>query len=222
MRLIIGLGNPGRRYAATRHNVGFRVLETWARRRGLVYREGAGPWLEAADVASGLVLLKPLTYMNRSGEAVVDWSRYRGRPVTGSACTEPLVDAPCGEPADPGVPDAAPLRPLVVCDDLALPVGAVRLRTRGGSGGQNGLASLIACLGGEEFPRMRLGIAPTATAVPAEEWADYVLAEFAADEVAAVADAVDHAVAALEWWTEHGLEAAASRFNRRGPSAPEG
>jgi PTH1 family peptidyl-tRNA hydrolase len=107
------------------------------------------------------------------------------------------------------------LRPLVVCDDLALPLGAVRLRARGGSGGQNGLASLIERLGGEAFPRLRLGIAPEQATVPPEQWADYVLADFAPDELEAAAAAVAHAVAALEWWLEHGIEAAASRFNRR-------
>lgn len=113
-----------------------------------------------------------------------------------------------------------PVRPLVICDDLALPLGAVRLRARGSSGGQNGLASLIAHLGGEEFPRLRLGIAPLGAAVPPERWPDFVLADFDAAEEDAVAETVAHAADAVACWLDSGVEAAGFRFNRRGPAAP--
>lgn len=216
LQLIVGLGNPGAGYAANRHNVGFRVVDALAADLGLTFAAGAGRWDEAGSVAGGLVLLKPLTYMNRSGDAVLAWARATGIAVGGKAPSEPAPDDAPPAPA----PD--PVRPLVVCDDLALPVGAVRLRARGGSGGQNGLASLIARLGGEEFPRLRLGIAPGDEPVPPAAWADYVLEDFAVDEVPAVDDAVAHAVAALRWHLDHGLEAAASRFNRRAaPAGPE-
>ncbi len=221
--LVVGLGNPGARYARNRHNIGWRVLDELARRRGLAFGPDHGSWQAAVAADGGLVLLKPLTYMNLSGQALTDWSRWSGRPVTGrEAASGPAADpagAP-GEPVDvPAPPGPDALRPLVVCDDLALPLGAVRLRARGSSGGQNGLASLIEHLGGEGFPRLRLGIAPADRAVPPELWPDWVLADFDAAEEEAVAPIVAHAADAVECWLELGTEAAGSRFNRRGPAA---
>ena len=213
IRLVVGLGNPGARYARNRHNIGWRVLDELARRRGLAFGAGGPAWSAADDPAGDLVLLKPLTWMNRSGEALVAWSRHTGMVLTGA----PPVDA---AGAGQAPPPAAAVRPLVVCDDLALPLGAVRLRTRGSSGGQNGLASVIGLLGGEDFPRLRLGIAPADEPVPAHLWPDYVLADFGADEEEHVAGIVAHAADAVECCLELGAEAAGSRFNRRGPAAP--
>ena len=214
IRLVVGLGNPGARYARNRHNIGWRVLDELARRRGLVFGAGTPAWCAADDPAGDLVLLKPLTWMNRSGEALVDWSRHTGVALTGALPGE----AASGEEAPPSA--SAAVRPLVVCDDLALPLGAVRLRIRGSSGGQNGLASVIGHLGGEDFPRLRLGIGPAGEPVPAHLWPDYVLADFGADEEEAVAGIVAHAADAVECCLELGAEAAGSRFNRRGPAAP--
>jgi len=210
LRVVVGLGNPGPAYADNRHNVGFRVVEDLARRLGLSWRDGA-EWAEARGRAPGgtVALVKPLAYMNRSGPALQAWSADAGIPLTGEPAAVPGDGT---GPPDPG-PDA--LRPLVVCDDLNLPLGSVRLRARGGSGGQNGLDSVLACLGGEEVPRLRLGVAPPDREVDPEDWADFVLADFAPDEREAAADLVAHAAAALESWLAHGFEATVSRYNRR-------
>ena len=189
-RLIVGLGNPGDRYADHRHNVGFMVLDELARRRGLSFVVRDPAWAEVTDAESDLVLLKPLTYMNLSGEAVVSW---RDREDPGFA----------GPP------------PLVVCDDLALPLGSVRLRANGSSGGQNGLASVIEHLGNEAFPRLRLGIAPLDGEIAPAAWPTFVLAPFAEDEREEAGAMVLHATDALEYWLAEGFEATVSRYNRR-------
>jgi len=215
-RLVVGLGNPGPRYARNRHNIGWRVLDELARRRRLAFAGGPGPWEAAGPDADGLVLLKPLTWMNLSGEALTAWSARTGTVLTGAPPAPPADPDAAGTPAPP----PAGLRPLVVCDDLALPLGAVRVRARGGSGGQNGLASVIDHLGGEEFPRLRLGIAPAGEPVPSEAWPDFVLADFTPEEEDLVADAVAHAADAVACWLAAGAEEAGSRFNRRRPPAP--
>ena len=204
-RIVVGLGNPGDRYADHRHNVGFRVLDELARRRRLDFATGDdGAWTAAAAGAS-LVLVKPLTYMNRSGSALAAWARSAGVRLDGA-------------PADPGpdTPEEIPARrPLVVCDDLALPLGSLRLRRRGSSGGQNGLASIIERLGGGEFPRLRLGIAPRQGEIEPAHWPDFVLEPFAVDERETAAELVQRATDAVEHWVAHGLEDTISRFNRR-------
>lgn len=213
IKLIVGLGNPGESYRNHRHNLGFRVIEEIARRRGLTFRSGGESYAVAARMESegGLVLLKPLTYMNLSGRAVAAWSEDSGVAVTGI----PKVQ-------DPDVPDNDAVRPLVVCDDLSLPLGSVRLRPRGSSGGQNGLESIIEHVGGEEFSRLRLGIAPLAGDIDPVAWPDHVLADFDPGERAAAADLVKHAADTLEFWLEHGLEPTISRFNRRvRPDTPD-
>ena len=217
--LVVGLGNPGPKYRDTRHNIGFLVVEELARRLGWSFAPGAGRWREAAAPGGdgALVLMQPLTYMNLSGEAVVEWGTARGMPVE----PQPTLPAPeevpageCGSEAAP-IPEPARWRPLIVCDDLALPRGALRLRPRGSSGGQNGLASVIEHLGHDDFPRLRLGIAPVGESVPPADWADFVLTPFAPDECEAVADLVARAADAVVGCLESGPEAAASRFNRR-------
>ena len=216
VKLIVGLGNPGPAYRHHRHNLGFRVVEELARRRSLAFAPGGGSYdlAGSAGPGGGLVLLKPLTYMNLSGQALDDWSRDAGVALTG----RPTAAA---EEEELGTP---PVRPMVVCDDLSLPLGSLRLRPRGSSGGQNGLASVIEHLGGQEFPRCRLGIAPVDGPLDPALWHDHVLAAFAADEREAADAMVAHAATALECWLERGLEEAISRFNRRlrpDPDAPE-
>jgi PTH1 family peptidyl-tRNA hydrolase len=218
--LVVGLGNPGARYQTTRHNVGFLVVEELARRLGWTFNAGAGPWREAfATVGeSPFTLLEPLTYMNLSGEAVAGWAVARG-VVLDTPAAPPAPEAaaePTGaEPADPPPPPPPRWAPLVICDDLSLPLGAARLRARGSSGGQKGLASVIELLGHEDFPRLRLGIAPVGEPVPPAQWPDFVLTPFTADETAAVTNMVTWAADAVQFWHEHGVEATASRFNRR-------
>ena len=229
--LVVGLGNPGGRYRDTRHNVGYLVVEELARRLGWTFRDGAGPWREAAAPGGDgpFVLLEPLTYMNLSGQAVAGWARRRGwslepPPPPAPPAPVPVDPAAAGPAAAPrDVPAGPPVlppwqpawRPLVIADDLALPLGALRLRARGSSGGQKGLASVIAELGHDDFPRLRLGIAPPGEAVPPADWPDFVLTPFGADERPAVADLVSRAADAVACCREQGVEAAASRFNRR-------
>lgn len=132
MRLVVGLGNPGRRYRGTRHNVGFRVVELLARRWGVSFREEGRVEVAQARVAGQAVLLaKPLIYMNLSGEAVAELVRRRG------IATDQV---------------------LVVYDDMDLPAGTLRVRARGRAGGHRGMASVLEALGTLEVPRVRVGI----------------------------------------------------------------
>lgn len=212
LRLIVGLGNPGPEYRGNRHNLGFMVIEELVRRLDLDFQGTGSTFSFAADRRQdpNIVLLKPMSYMNRSGQAVMDWSRQAGVRVTG----RPPEVADQGDPISRDEPPEG-VRPLVVCDDLNLPLGAVRMRPSGSSGGQNGLASVIEHLAGEEFPRMRLGIAPLAEQIDPEAWPDFVLADFEPEETDVAADLVAHAATALVFWLEHGLEATISLFNRR-------
>lgn len=221
VQLIVGLGNPGAKYENNRHNLGFWVVAELARRLGLVFRPEGAKYLAAGSVEAGdrLVLLMPLTYMNLSGEAVAEWSRATQVAVSGRV-DRPIADLEVGpepeeNPIAPCESCESGLRPLVVCDDLNLPLGSVRLRPRGSSGGQNGLASVIEHLGGDEFPRLRLGVAPATGALDPADWPDYVLADFEPSELKVAEEMVAHAAGALEFWLENGLEGTISRFNRR-------
>jgi len=224
--VIVGLGNPGQRYQANRHNIGYRVVEELARRSDLTFARSPARYLATSEspAPGELVLIKPLTYMNLSGEALTAWSAVSGVAVTGR--TQPSRDSISSQesmesvqPVDPAPVNA--VRPLVVCDDLALPLGAIRLRARGSCGGQNGLASIIEAVDGEEFPRLRLGIAGGEEPLDPATWPDYVLADFSVQEESVVQETVAMACEALEYWLEQGLEQTASRFNRRRPPAGE-
>ncbi len=202
MRILVGLGNPGPEYTRTRHNMGFRVLDAFAERHGLVFGSVVDTCATAAGRIAGrdVVLIKPLFYMNRSGESLLRWMRRREQDVE----TDDVVESV----------------PLVVCDDIALPLGAARLRARGGSGGHRGLDSLVAALETEDFPRLRLGVAGGEGSVPPEDWADYVLGEFSASEWPLTQDLVAYGCDVLDCELADGIEAAASRFNRK-PQAPD-
>ncbi|MCY0880076.1 MAG: aminoacyl-tRNA hydrolase [Firmicutes bacterium] len=180
MKLIVGLGNPGERYRLTRHNLGFRVVDTWAAARGVRFRR-----TRFGDVASegGVWVLKPLTFMNLSGEAVGPFCRYY---------------------------HIAPAEILVVVDDLDLPLGQLRIRLKGSSGGHNGLKSLIEALKSQEFARMRLGISRPPAPIPVIDW---VLGRFSPEEEAIVREMVARAVEALDTARQHGLSEAMNRFN---------
>ena len=187
IRLLVGLGNPGRRFDNTPHNIGFEVLDELASRHALRFRRcfrlpgRAALWQKEP---SPLRLLKPRTFMNRSGEAVAKAIRLWG---------------------------FAPEQVLVVYDDLELPLGRMRLRKKGSAGGHNGLSSVIQSLGGsQDFPRLRLGVGPRPAG---DELVSYVLSPWkaeAADDVAALrkrgADALDRAL-------RDGLDAAMNFFN---------
>lgn len=189
--LLVGLGNPGDEYLHTRHNLGFMVLDRIARRRRLDWRPAPGPALEA-EVRMGarvVRLLKPQTWMNRSGRAL---SFRRGQ-------------------------DNGDL--LVVCDDINLPLGIIRFKSGGGSGGHKGLESISDTLGGGDWPRLRLGVGPP----PApDSWSDWVLEPFTAGEEAAVDRMIDEAVAGIELASRRGLAAAMQACNRRAGGSSDG
>lgn len=189
-RLVVGLGNPGDRYAGNRHNIGFMVLDLLAGRLGRGFVERGAGYLSTATTGrdDDLVLLKPLTYMNLSGEAVAAWLAEHGHR-------------------------GHPERILVVCDDLALPLGTVRLRGKGSSGGQNGLASIIEHLQSEGFARLRLGVDGTEGSLQPEDWPDYVLADFEPGERDLAHALVQAGAEAVLGWAEDGVERTASRCN---------
>ena len=184
MMILLGLGNPGRSYARSRHNVGFWCVEAVSRHhsipldkrlRHVVLGQGR---ISEQDV----VLAKPRTYMNLSGVAaryLVD--RYRIRP-------QELV---------------------VVCDDMDLPLGKLRLRSEGSSGGQNGLNSIIAHLGTQGFPRLRIGIGRP----EGEDAISHVLGTFTRAEAEVVREATERAAEVVVWVLEHGMESAMNRYN---------
>ncbi len=215
MQLVVGLGNPGERYIWTRHNLGFRVVDALAARGGLRF----GPVRHGCAAASGVignrevVLVKPQLYMNRSGEALAALARAEGWVLRTEGC--PAPEPPAASPMPPAPPPAFP-PPLAVCDDIALPLGSLRLRAGGSDGGHRGLESLGHTLGGTGFPRLRLGVDGSETGIPPPDWADYVLAEFPVSERSASAELVQDACDALLCWLALGTEAAAGRHNRRG------
>jgi PTH1 family peptidyl-tRNA hydrolase len=178
---VCGLGNPGDRYADTRHNVGFMVADTLARRLGLRFRHRAGRDVARGPFAGGVLkLVKPLLWMNESGI--------------------PVREQLAAEPDDL----------MVVCDDIWLPFGRLRLRPAGSDGGHKGLASIIYRLETDRFARLRFGVG---SPPPEMDSADYVLARFAPDERQDLPGLVDRAADACLCAVEDGLERAMNRYN---------
>jgi PTH1 family peptidyl-tRNA hydrolase len=213
MRLVLGLGNPGTRYAPTRHNVGFRCVAEVARRLEMRFDDACPEYREAVGEgpAGPVTLLQPQTFMNRSGLAARAWARRRGA-VLGPG---PWHREPLPLPGDPDRDPAPWVVPVVVCDDIHLPLGSIRIRAAGRAGGQNGLASVIATAGGEQIPRLRLGVGSRQEEVAPADWADWVLAPFAAGEREEAAALIDRGAEALLTLLERGPQAAGSRHNRR-------
>lgn len=182
--LIIGLGNPGRRYAATRHNVAWMALDRLATRARIEFRPGRGDFHAARWSRPGgdALLLLPGTFMNRSGRAALQAAELTG---------------------------LGPDRALVLTDDLDLPLGRLRLRGKGGAGGHRGLASLIESWGTERFDRLRLGIGRP----PAGDAAEHVLSAFAEDELDLLDKMIDAAADAVTTVLDQGLERAMGSFN---------
>lgn len=188
--LVVGLGNPGRLYMHNRHNVGFHVVETLARRRGLAFGQRKARALIACGAIAGcdVVLAKPQTFMNRVGVSVVPLLRWL---------------------------QLSPSQLLVIYDDLDLPTGAMRLRPGGSAGGHHGMESIIAELGSRDFARLRIGIDRPGDRSP-EEVADYVLSDFTAAERTLMADVYGRAADAIEAILSAGLAAAMNAFNQPG------
>lgn len=192
MKLIVGLGNPGAQYTKTRHNAGFMVVD----RLEAKYGGGAVPKSRFQSVAIDVsidgekcLLLRPTTYMNRSGQAV------------GEAVAFFKIDA---------YQDL-----LVVVDDLYLPTGAARLRPGGGTGGHNGLTDIQRALGGDMYPRLRVGVGQLPDGgKPAQfNQADYVLSRFGDEEEALLGGAIVSAASAVVTWATKGLDAAMNALN---------
>lgn len=184
LRVVVGLGNPGARYRETRHNLGFRVVELLARRRSVELSRLECNALVAE--AGGILLVLPQTYMNRSGYAVRCLAERHG---------------------------FAPEDVLLVYDDVALPLGRLRLRQGGSPGGHRGVESVVENLRTDAVPRLRLGCAGEDGPPGGEELVDYVLSPFRPDEEKASAEMVERAADACEAWLDHGIEAAMNRYN---------
>ena len=184
--LIVGLGNPGREYEKTRHNVGFRAVELLAKQVNCKIDRARFRGLTGSCTLAGqkLLLLKPETFMNLSGEAVHLAAMFYRIPID---------------------------RILVLSDDISLPVGKIRVRAEGSAGGHNGLKSIISHLGSQEFPRVRIGVG--AKPHPDYDLADWVLSNFSAEEEKALAPAVENAVSAVLELIQNGPQMAASKFN---------
>jgi peptidyl-tRNA hydrolase, PTH1 family len=185
MKLIVGLGNPGAKYKDTRHNVGFEVAARLAKQFGASPPRARfqGEIVEAKFAGARLLLLTPLTYMNASGASVL---------ATRDFYKIDLSDT------------------LIICDDFNLPLGKLRLRAKGSSGGQKGLEDILRRLGTEDVPRLRIGIG---TPPPGRDVAGYVLSRFAKDEQAVIAEALDRAAEAAEAWLREGLEPTMNKYN---------
>jgi PTH1 family peptidyl-tRNA hydrolase len=195
VRLVAGLGNPGPEYVATRHNVGFRVLDHLALHEGLLFRparsldgyEGSRAFSCARMFSPDALLLKPETFMNRSGAAVAPVARHL-----------------FGDPPDP-------TELLVVYDDLDLEFGGLRIRPHGGAGGHNGMRSIIQCLDTDRFPRLRVGIGRSGT-----DAARHVLAPFTTAEEEDIAISIAEASEAILFWLQTGdIAGCMTRFHSR-------
>ncbi|NBV50553.1 aminoacyl-tRNA hydrolase [bacterium] len=190
--LLVGLGNPGPQYENTRHNIGFKVIDALAEKWRVdgFSKKFKGLFVESSWKDHKVLLLKPQTYMNLSGESVREAAQFFKIPVESHV--------------------------VVVSDDLDLPPGSIRLRKSGGSGGHNGLKSITEMLGTEGYPRLRLGIGRSST-VPTE---NYVLMSIPETEKKLYAQAVLTASEAIETLLTEGIEKAMSLFNKRSPNEP--
>ncbi|WKY47346.1 aminoacyl-tRNA hydrolase [Eubacteriaceae bacterium ES3] len=187
MQIIVGLGNIGKDYEDTRHNIGFMVVEAYARKKGLEIskKEQHGLTVSFFENGQKVMLVKPTTYMNNSG-----------------LCVAGLLDYYDAEPEDL----------LVVYDDIDLSFGDIRIRKNGGPGTHNGMRSIISGLGSRDFARVRMGIGGPKEGL---DLVHFVLGKFAKEEQPKVAEAVTEAVRGIEIWLEEGIDAAMNKINCR-------
>ena len=185
MYIIAGLGNPESKYDKTRHNIGFRLIDELAVRNGITFSDRKHNGLVGKGIISGekVILLKPLTYMNLSGE-----------------CVGPAADYYKVEPENV----------IILFDDISLDVGRIRIRKKGSAGGHNGIKSIIAHLGSENFPRLKFGVGDK----PKEmDHADYVLGRFSSQDEATVSEGIKRACEAVECMIGEGCDAAMNKYN---------
>ena len=186
--LAVFLGNPGPKYEWTRHNAGFLTCDALAKKLGVNVNRARFKALTAICDIGGesVMLMKPQTYMNNSGEAAAEAARFYKIP---------------------------PEHVIVVSDEVSLPVGRLRIRQKGSAGGHNGLKSIIDQLGSDQFPRIRLGVG--APPLPDYDMADWVLSVFRDQDAADIADAAKRAAEAVECYITEGPERAMNRFNTK-------
>lgn len=185
MYIIAGLGNPESKYDKTRHNIGFRLIDELAARNGITFSDRKHNGLVGKGIISGekVILLKPLTYMNLSGE-----------------CVGPAADYYKVEPENV----------IILFDDISLDVGRIRIRKKGSAGGHNGIKSIIAHLGSENFPRLKFGVGDK----PKEmDLADYVLGRFSSQDETTVSEGIKRACEAVECMIGEGCDAAMNKYN---------
>lgn len=188
--LIVGLGNPGKTYVGTRHNIGFAAVEELARKHGLSFKKEAKFKAAMAEGAIGgkkVILLEPMTYMNLSGEAVADVMHY----------------------FKIGLSDL-----MVLADDVALPFGQLKIKTHSGSGGHNGLKSVEECLQTNGYARLKIGVGDRESG----DLASYVLSRFTAEEEKLLPGVLERVVQAVEIWLDKGLTSAMNFANSSTPS----
>ena len=187
MNLVVGLGNPGSKYINTRHNIGFRVVENLARQHSVIIRKRLFANAKECRLTSSgrkLLLIQPVNFMNLSGIAVLSYLKKYSV-------------------------DKSNL--LVICDDINLSLGQIRLKPNGSAGGHNGLSSVIERLGTTDFPRLRIGIGSKNTI---RDLSAYVLSDFKSGELVDVEDAISQSVKACECWLSSGISTAMNIYNK--------
>jgi peptidyl-tRNA hydrolase, PTH1 family len=182
-KLIVGLGNPGAQYLFTRHNVGFMVLDAWAHEDNFGFNNEPARFSIVAALDSGERLVKPMTYMNESGKAVAAWVEWL---------------------------KLTPADVLVIVDDVALPMGQIRLRSEGSAGGHNGLKSIETHLGTDKYARLRCGVDPVPAGWALEKW---VLSRFDKKQEDALGEMISTARLAIECCQQEGIALAMNKFN---------
>ncbi len=193
MLVIAGLGNPGRKYENTKHNMGFLVLDAFAEKNGIKIRKIKHKALTGEGIIAGqkVLLVKPQTYMNLSGESLREVVQYYG---------------------------VEPEELMVVYDDVDIPMGSIRLRKKGSAGSHNGMKSIIYQLQVDDFPRLRVGIGTEKKG----DMIDFVLTGFSKEEAAKIREAVGTSVSALECWIERGIDIAMNEYNpKKKPKKPK-
>ena len=181
MTVLVGLGNPGRNYSDTKHNFGFWILDKFAEKRSLKFQAGKGDYLLVKS--KDIALVKPTTYMNNSGMAVADYCRYFQNTA------EEL---------------------LVVYDDIDLPLGTLRFKPNGGSGGHKGMESIIYQLESEDFNRLRIGISAENEMGPSER---YVLSPFPKDWKEKINEMIEKACDGIDYFLTHDMKETMNKFN---------